>query len=75
MGAAMLKGSLPLSLGKLWRSSYRLSTQVEILYVLAVPAPQGILGGISQLANGRLEPLAKSDIELNRLEVCLRRNT
>ena len=61
----MLKGSLLLGLGKFWRSSYRLNTQVAILDVLAVPTPQGILGWITQLANGCLEPLAKPDVELN----------
>lgn len=30
-----------------------------------VPTPQGILGWITQLANGCLEPLAKPDVELN----------
>jgi len=35
------------------------------ILVLAVPASQRILGGISQLANGRVKPLAKPDIEFN----------
>jgi len=61
----MLKGSLLLDLGKFRCSSYRLSTQVAILDVLAVPTPQGILCGITQLPNGCLEPLTKPDIELN----------
>lgn len=35
-------------------------------------ASQRILGGISQLANGRVKPLAKPDIELNRSKsVCV----
>jgi hypothetical protein len=37
-----------------------------MLYVLAVPAPQRILGGITQLADGRVKPLAKPDVKLNR---------
>jgi hypothetical protein len=61
----MLKGNLLLGLGKFWCSSYRLNTQVAILDVLAVPTPQGILCGITQLPNGCLEPLAKPDVELN----------
>jgi hypothetical protein len=65
MGAKVLKRRLLLSLGIFWRSRYRLSTQVEMLYVLAVPALQRILVGISQLANGRVKPLAKPDIEFN----------
>lgn len=72
MGAKVLKCRLPLRLGIFWRSRYRLSTQVEMLYVLAIPAPQRILGGISQLANGRVKPLAKPDIEFNRSKsVCV----
>ncbi len=43
-----------------------------MLYVLAIPAPQRILGGVSQLANGRVKSLAKPDIELNRSKsVCI----
>jgi hypothetical protein len=65
MGAIVLKCGLFLGLGIFWRASYRLNTQVEMLYVLAVPAPQRILGGITQLPNGRVKSLAKPDIKLN----------
>lgn len=59
------KCRLLLSLGILRRSSDRLNTQVELLFVLAVSPPQHILGGITQLANGRIMSLFKPDIELN----------
>lgn len=49
MGAKVLKCRLFLCLGILWRSRYRLHTQIEILDVLAVPTLQRILCGISQL--------------------------
>ncbi len=65
MGAVMLKCRLLLTLGILRRSSYRLNTQVEMLQVLAVPAPQRILCGITQLANGPVKSLAKPDVKLN----------
>jgi len=65
LGRALLKCRLLLGLGIFGRS-YRLTSQVEMLYVLAVPAPPRILGGINQLANGRVKPLAKPYIEFNR---------
>ena len=43
MGAVVLKCRLLVTLGIFWRSSYRLNTQVEMLYVCAVPAPQRIV--------------------------------
>ncbi|CAD0213206.1 putative ornithine cyclodeaminase [Agrobacterium fabrum] len=43
-----------------------------MLHILAIPTPQRILGGISQLANGRVKPLAQPDIKLNRSKsVCV----
>jgi hypothetical protein len=35
-----------------------------MLLVLTVPVPQGVLGGIDQRADSRLNPLAELDIQL-----------
>ena len=40
--------------------------QVGPLLVIPIPTSQRILGGVSQLANGRLDPVAELDVQLDR---------
>lgn len=54
------------------RSSRAANAQIAMLLAPMVPAPQGILGGITQLASSRLNPLAELDRQLDCSKpVCL----
>lgn len=47
------------------RPAYEASAQIKALLVLSMPALEGVLGWVAELANGQADSLPQLDVQMN----------